>query len=194
MKEIIRYILVLSLFTIGIIKAETDDLLLLVAHPEKVGSGVFKKSVVVAKMHGRDSGTVGLILNRKSTFSLDQILVDNQPFLQEKKYLFRGGPVSPKMLVYLYQNDQPRADALAIGNDYSLTFSHDSISDLLADRVKHSRIRVYNGYVGWHSKQLRQEISDGKWIALPFNKEVLFTENPEQLWDELVKPYTGNWI
>lgn len=166
---------------------------LLIAHPD-VETGPFKGAVVLVRPHGLQ-GSVGVILNRPSRFRLEQIFTHNPAFTGEEKPLYRGGPITPKMFVYLYQRDGiERPDTLPITDGYALTFNAQSITELLTQKPRLAEVRIYNGYSGWGAGQLQREIERGDWLTLPLDERYLLTQQPEQLWSRLMQRFRGEWI
>lgn len=167
--------------------------LLLIANPERHHQGYFRKSVVLVKRHGQ-SGSVGVILNRPSEHALETLFPENHVFKGSGKQLFRGGPLSPKTLLYLYRDALPRSDALAVGEDYFLTFKAASIEALLNEKKTLSQVRVFNGHAGWGRGQLQQEISRGDWFVIPLQVDYLLGDHPEALWETLIRRFRGGWV
>ncbi|MDP6965965.1 MAG: YqgE/AlgH family protein, partial [Candidatus Marinimicrobia bacterium] len=46
--------------------------------------------------------------------------------------------------------------------------------------------RCFIGYAGWASGQLEAEIALGNWLLNPVIPELVFTDQPEGLWDSVL--------
>src|SRR5262249_18547285 len=72
----------------------------LAARPELADPN-FRETVVLAPRHP-GGGTVGVILNRPTSFRVNQLLPEHQAFRERADRLFSGGPVSPRNLVAVF--------------------------------------------------------------------------------------------
>jgi putative transcriptional regulator len=191
----LRLLLSLLLFIVSssTLADGSDEAIMLIAHPD-IKDGFFRQSVLVVKTHGKQ-GSVGIVVNKPSDYRLESLFPNNDAYKGEDKLLFRGGPIAPKMFVYLYNNDsKQRGDALGVSKYFSLTFKAESIREILTNKQQLDKFRVYNGHSGWGAGQLKKEIERGDWLVLPFDERYLMSDQPERLWSRLVKRFSGEWI
>ena len=68
-------------------------------------------------------------------------------------------------------------------------FSHSEqlLQRLLEDDAA-PEFRVYVGYAGWAPGQLDKEILFGSWHIIPATEEIVFTEDPDEIWQQLAPP------
>jgi putative transcriptional regulator len=60
------------------------------------------------------------------------------------------------------------------------------MEDLVRAGMPPSAFRVYAGYVGWSTQQLKSEVVQGLWRVLPADANVVFDPDPEKVWDRLI--------
>jgi len=153
--------------------------LLLVAKPELQDSN-FGRSVVLVTQTP-DFHTVGVILNRRTR---DEHR--GQP-------LWFGGPVMPRLVVAVFRaTEPPAAPAFHVLKNLYLSMHPENVEALLGR--KETGYRLYAGFAGWLPRQLQGEFGRDGWYVLPAEEDIVFRENTEGLWEELVarasKPQT----
>jgi putative transcriptional regulator len=105
--------------------------------------------------------------------------------------VFVGGPVSRESMIGLarlrpgacgFDGCQPIVGRLA-NVDLHLTAS-DVESAVEA-------VRLFSGYAGWDGGQLDAEIAAGGWYVLPSELDDAFTDNPTDLWADVLRRQGG---
>jgi putative transcriptional regulator len=129
----------------------------------------FAKTVVLIAVHGEE-GALGLILNRESSMSLQQVWgqVSQTPCLREGN-VRQGGPVAGTLMAV---HDQ-RALANLVVTDDVFVATELSAMELLAASDEGEAI-FYVGHSGWGPGQLENELADGSWLLLPAAPEYVF--------------------
>jgi putative transcriptional regulator len=84
----------------------------------------------------------------------------------------------------------PDAAGLLVLGRIGLPAPETSLEQLAAATV---RRRVYAGYAGWSEGQLDAEIEAGDWIAHDALPEDVFSEEPEQLWSNVLTRKGGRY-
>ncbi|QUH05655.1 YqgE/AlgH family protein [Saccharopolyspora erythraea] len=161
--------------------------MLLVAAPQLLDQN-FRRTVVYI-IHHRAEGTLGVVLNRPSEVSVDDVLPRWGPHASEPQSLFVGGPVEQRTAICLA--------ALRTGVDVA------SVSGMIgvrgpiglvdldgdpADLVPRARgLRFFAGYAGWDADQLAGEIDRGDWLVVPaLPDDVIAAPGPE-LWGRVLR-------
>lgn len=160
---------------------------LLIASPALVDPN-FARSVVLMTEHGED-GAMGIVLNRPSEAPARELL----PALEEiagDDPLFVGGPVQPEAVVLLAEFSDPEAAAWIVVADVGLASAGTDIDELVP-AVR--RGRFYAGYSGWGPGQLEAELELDSWIVEPPIPTELFPDNPETLWNDVLKRKGGQY-
>jgi putative transcriptional regulator len=168
---------------------------LLVATP-LLGDPNFRRTVVLIVEHEVEEGTLGIVLNRPTTVSVDQVLEQWTELATDPSVVFKGGPVSPNSalaLALVPGRDEPvgwraldGAPALARLGLLDL----DAPPRLLAPAI--SSLRVYAGYAGWSPGQLEAEIEEGAWYVVPADPGDVFAAEPDQLWRQVLRRQGGD--
>jgi putative transcriptional regulator len=167
---------------------------LLVATP-LLGDPNFKRTVVLVVEHEREEGTLGVVLNRPTEVSVGQVLEPWTDLATGPSVVFTGGPVAPTSALAL---------ALATGDgeplgwrglDGAPPMSRIGLVDLEAPpqvlAAEIVSLRVFAGYAGWGSGQLRAEIEEGAWYVLPGDPLDPFMADPQRLWQAVLRRQGG---
>lgn len=149
----------------------------------------FKETVILLLKHDQQ-GSVGLILNRPTRFSLAESFPQfEKVFNGLKGPLWLGGPVSPRSALVLIESKSPPPGAQQVFGDIHLAGVRQLVFWLHEDRSK-ERFRVYAGSVGWAPGQLEGELKRGDWDVAPATDATVFERDPHQQWqqEQDVKP------
>ena len=84
---------------------------LIVATPSILGDFNFRRSVILLASH-KNSGSIGFILNKKTSYKLDDVVED----INIKFPLFYGGPVEQDNLFYLHRMGNLIPNSITINN------------------------------------------------------------------------------
>ena len=158
---------------------------LLIAGPALVDPN-FRRTVILVGEHSAD-GAIGLVLNRMSGSTVDEVVPELAPLVDGTGPVHVGGPVQPSAIVVLGDFAEPeRAGALVLDSVGFLPTEVDP--DELG--VLH-RARVFAGYSGWGPGQLDGELAEGSWIVEPALPDDVFTLEPDELWSDVLRRKGG---
>lgn len=136
-------------------------------------------------------GALGVVLNRPSPVHVTEVLQPWSALCAEPDVLFRGGPVSPDgaLAVALLRDaeSEPVGFQPVLGRLGMIDL--DTPVELLDGSL--SGLRVYAGYAGWGEQQLRDEIAEGSWYAVPGEAADAFRTDPAQLWRDVLSRQPG---
>jgi putative transcriptional regulator len=159
---------------------------LLVALPQLLDPN-FKRTVVLL-IHHDESGTFGLVLNRRSEISAESLCatlgIDWRGDAADR--VDWGGPVQPNtgwVLLGAEGAGDDEASEVAAGVHFA-----GSLATLR--RVAESpgdELRLFLGYAGWGPGQLERELAQGAWLLAPANADVIFHVEPELLWEHVLR-------
>ncbi len=183
------------------VMSESEDLktpLLLLAMPQ-VMDPFFYKSVVLLLQHQQE-GSQGFIVNRPTGVKIGEILEDLEiPWLGDEGSLaFFGGPVQPQLGTLLFKDDELAADTPPLSDEQPAESTRlevcpgvaltQHLGDLesLAEEPPAS-FRLLLGYAGWGDGQLVKEILRNDWITAPVNTELLFSDEPDEVWRQAME-------
>jgi putative transcriptional regulator len=160
---------------------------LLVAGPSLLDPN-FNRTVVLVCEHN-DEGAMGLVLNRPSPIPADQAIPELGEALDPEDRLWLGGPVQTTAVVVLA--DFPEAeDGMPVSGGVGLVLPETDLDDV-ATRVR--RARAFLGYAGWGPSQLDGELERDDWIIAPFAPDDAFTQDPEDLWGQVLVRKGGEY-
>ncbi len=168
----------------------------LLAATPMLGDPNFRRTVVLIVEDDKEEGTLGVVLNRPTEVHLDQVLEAWTDLATGPPVIFRGGPISPNsaLALGLVKGGEDPVGWRSL--DGSPIMSRVGLVDLgappelLAGGI--SSLRVFAGYAGWKSGQLRDEISEGAWFVLPGEPADAFAAEPERLWPAVLRRQGGD--
>lgn len=144
----------------------------------------FKRSVLLISEHD-NNGSFGLIINKKTDYTIDEITNEIKDF---KADVYLGGPVQTESLFFIHKRPDLISGSIEIiprifwGGNFE-----DIVEAVNNKQIEPEEIRFYLGYAGWGEKQLEAELSNLSWIVSPARYGDVFSKNPGQLWNEKVK-------
>lgn len=160
---------------------------LLVAAPGLLDPN-FRRSVVFV-IDYRDSGTLGVVLNRPSEVAVVDVLPIWGRYTTRPQAVFVGGPVEQKTalcLAALRPGHDPGGISGVVGVRGPVALVDlDSDPDDLMPRVR--GLRVFAGYSGWDSGQLEGEIGRGDWIVVPALPDDVMVPAGVDLWGRVLR-------
>ena len=170
--------------------------------PSSVGKGVllvasptlddpnFRQAVVLVLQHGSE-GTLGLILNRSTNVLLSHAL-SNLTVLKGTTYrLFMGGPVEPTRLLLLFRLKEPPADARSVFDGVYVGGTSKVLERIITQAKPTETFRAFSGFAGWAPGQLKYEMLQGAWAALPPDATGIFDKDPATFWQNCISRLTA---
>jgi len=158
---------------------------LLVASPSLLDPN-FRRSVVLVTEH-TEEGAAGLVLNRPSPVEVADAVPQLEPLAEYGEQIWVGGPVQQEAVLVLGEFLDP--DDAAVPLFGSLGFPSLAEPEEVAPAT--SRHRVFAGYAGWGAGQLEEELTGEDWILEPARPDDAFTEEPGELWHEVLRRKGG---
>jgi len=143
---------------------------------------------VVLLVHYDAQGAMGLIVNRPTGRLAGELLPELQELASEDQAIFLGGPVGRYGLLALLEAREPPVGAEHIFGDIYLSGGRDLMQRTSTAAGKRSRLRVYVGHAGWAPGQLDFEIARGGWHVVPARRDLVFAEDPAEMWEQLIPP------
>jgi putative transcriptional regulator len=148
----------------------------------------FRQTVVLVADHN-DEGALGVVLNRPAAVTVGEAAPVLTRMFDADDRLFVGGPVQPQAAVILAEFEHPELatklvfDSIGI---YSDADENGSVEGIL-------RKRVFAGYAGWAPGQLDGELESGDWIVDSPSADDVFTHQPAELWNRVLKRKGGEY-
>jgi putative transcriptional regulator len=160
---------------------------LLIASPRL--ADYFQRTVVLVLEHNED-GAMGVVLNRPSVVTVAEAVPQLEPAVEAAQPIYIGGPVQPSSIVFLAEFLDPEPAGLLVLGRIGFPAPDADMEDLTRATA---RSRVFAGYAGWGQGQLDAELEQGDWIldtALPGD---VFSDEPAELWSEVLKRKGGSY-
>jgi putative transcriptional regulator len=157
----------------------------LFAAPELHDPNFFQTVVLLIRYE--KAGAMGVIINKPTEFTLDQVLPDLKEIEGQDLPVFFGGPVNQNSMLAMLHSDKPPKGALKILKDVYYTGSRDILIQMLRQPDFQKKIRIYAGYAGWGPEQLEHEVGRGDWVISYADADRIFSEDPSKVWPEIFK-------
>lgn len=143
----------------------------------KWNNTIYEKTLIFICEH-HEQGSVGLICNRPTSFTLDyiceQLNVDSSASTHKDMPLLFGGPLQPERGFVLHEPKGNWRSSLVIDEKHvTLTTSNDIIKALATNKGP-EKVMIALGYSGWEPTKLEEEIRDDLWLVAPFYPELLY--------------------
>jgi len=156
----------------------------LIAMPS-LEDGNFSRSVTYICEHD-DNGALGIIINRPSDISLDEIffqlqLNSNNANINQQPILM-GGPVQVGRGFILHRPLGEWDSSLKVTDKIAVTTSQD-IMQAIANNEGPQNALIALGYAGWGAGQLEYEMSENTWLSCPATESIIFDTPIEKRWD-----------
>lgn len=150
----------------------------------------FRRRVVLLCEHN-DEGSLGLVLNRQTDVTLNELVED---LAEYERSVYLGGPVQPNMLNVLHRHGEIVEESQEVVEGVNWGGGVEAIQQLLAaGHGDADDVRFFLGYAGWAPGQLDDEIEQGGWILTHAPGDLLFELEPDQLWRALLRRMGGEY-
>ena len=147
----------------------------------------FHRAVVFVTAHSEE-GAVGLILNRRTEATVAEAVPQLGQVTGLEDPLFVGGPVNPEGVAVLAEFDDPDEAGVVVLEDVGFVALDQALEEGPPDL---QRTRVFAGVAGWGPEQLEDELERDDWIIEPAERDDIFTDDPDQLWSDLLRRKGG---
>ena len=151
----------------------------------------FERTVILICENNED-GTFGLVLNKVTDLTLNDVMEENFSFLGK---LNLGGPVEHNTLHFLYRTDHPLEGAVELSGGYYWGGSFEQIRVLLETGVLEEKdVKFFICYSGWASGQLREELDRQSWfVKTKATSRQVFDLDADELWKSILNEMGGKY-
>jgi putative transcriptional regulator len=146
----------------------------------------FRETVIFLVRHG-PSGTVGLIINRRSGLNLSDAVSDLDDTDIRTRPIFFGGPVEFDTVSMLIRNDKESRLVEHIAGDIYLSGDRTVLDRMITEKKPDDALHFYLGHAGWMPGQLAQEIRHEDWYIIETDPTLIFSAAPESIWRRLIE-------
>ncbi|WP_026898134.1 YqgE/AlgH family protein [Daejeonella oryzae] len=156
---------------------------LLISEPFMIDPN-FKRSVVLL-VEKSEGGDIGFVLNQRSDLLVSDLIPDcwNATFP-----VFVGGPVGKDTLHFIHRCYDKISSGIEISEGLYWGGDFEGLKMLInSNQIRSDEVKFFVGYSGWGEDQLKSEIEQNSWlIENNYKPDVLFVEDEENLWKEVV--------
>jgi putative transcriptional regulator len=149
----------------------------------------FWRTVVLIVEHSED-GAFGLVLNRPSETTVAEAVPELEDLIDRDELLLIGGPVQPSSVIVLGRFEDPGEAALLAFDDVGVLGAGAPPEERSAGLREG---RAFVGHAGWGPGQLESEIERGDWILEPATITDAFSDEPRELWSEVLTRKGGSY-
>jgi putative transcriptional regulator len=137
-----------------------------------------------------ENGTFGIIINRETDISLEEVFsqmeIKTNPSKNDARNspyhaVYFGGPVQQNRGFILHSPPGNWGSTLKVNEHISLTTSRD-ILEAIANNQGPEQSLISLGYAGWAPGQLEQEMIDNTWLNCPAESQIIFHTPSDQRW------------
>lgn len=165
---------------------------LLVAHPRLTSSPFNRSVVLITEDH--QNGSVGLILNKATDFSLRQVMEQKGYDCLMDRMVYLGGPVNSSALVMIHSDTWYSSNTMVVKPGVAI-----SSDNLMIEKVAMGdypgRWRFVCGISGWAKGQLHAEIAGTgpyslkgpSWLTVDADEDIIFKYDGEKQWHKAVE-------
>ncbi|HEY0952290.1 YqgE/AlgH family protein [Nocardioides sp.] len=136
-------------------------------------------------------GALGVVLNRPSAVSVDDVLEGWGEVVAEPEVLFQGGPVGLQGALAV----ATLTDAADVPVGFRVIEGRLGLVDLDTPlellRGGIDQLRIFAGYAGWGADQLDGEIEEGSWYVVPGEPADAFRADSADLWRAVLRRQPG---
>jgi putative transcriptional regulator len=140
----------------------------------------FMRTVVYVFRHDEE-GAFGLILNRPTKMTVEDLLAQLEQAVETEAPVFCGGPVDGPLMVI-----HERADFAELPSEDGIYLTTDQSHIIQLCQADEGRFRVFDGYSGWSSGQLDSELEGGGWLVWDIDRDSIFSDE-EEIWEHAVR-------
>mgnify|MGYP003627544701 CR=1 FL=1 len=160
---------------------------ILAASPEMLDPN-FMHSVVQLCEHD-EHGAFGLLLNRSSDMTVDQLVPDHPQLGGMGLTVQEGGPVGRDRLQFLHRIPSIVPGGIQVIETLHMGGELDELgAHLRKNGTSPHEVRMFLGYSGWGAGQLESEMEQGAWLAAPPDDHWAFeTGSRESLWRAVLR-------
>ena len=159
------------------------DTVMLVAKPE-FQDPLYEETILIVRPVGPGMH-IGIILNKPTEISLDDVLPDHGPSNTIRDPLYLGGPADVDTLFALVTSrSSPGRGSMPLSPELFLVVEEETVGHVIRSDSEHARF--FAGVVVWQPGELDEELKRGAWYVLDPEPELVLPRTTDGLWQRLV--------
>lgn len=148
----------------------------------------FKRSVIYLTEHNAE-GSFGLVLNKPSLFTVNQMLPDFPKF---RAHMYLGGPVGLDRLNFLHSYGDIIPKSHHIKENIWWNGDYDALKAAVAtQQIMPHNIKFFIGYAGWGPEQIDDEMDEKSWIVSKGYDRIF--QNAQFMWKDVLIKMGGEY-
>lgn len=167
---------------------------LLVAHPNLPRGHYFKKSIIYVYSDSEQEGTLGLMLNIKSTLKINELFQSKNVSYPDSQSMVRlGGPVNTSAVIMFHTDDWASTNTADAHKNYHITSDVDMFRRIsMQDEPR--KWRIVMGTCSWGPGQLDLEMNgelpyqpESAWLVADPDESIVFDTDDEDQWARAIE-------
>ncbi|OGT21681.1 MAG: hypothetical protein A2V90_00365 [Gammaproteobacteria bacterium RBG_16_57_12] len=160
---------------------------------EQLKDSRFSKSVVLLIHYGPEAAS-GLVINHPTDLELSKVMPQAGAIRPEINTVYWGGPVDSNGAYILIRTSRTHSKLHHVFDDLYTAQGMRTLMHVVGLLAPEEDLRAFAGFSGWGPGQLDAEVAHGDWYVAPADIESVYTQQPEGLWEKLIKLWAGQWI
>ena len=141
---------------------------------------------IILLLHHEPEGVLGVAINRP-TWVIPSTVFPDMSFMENySENIFVGGPMARTNVLALIDDseiDLPEAEPLF--DSVYLSTNPEFLQEIIEIADPNVKLRLYAGHASWELTQLEREITAGQWKVIPAIADLVFSQDPLKLWNQL---------
>ncbi|MDP6538419.1 MAG: YqgE/AlgH family protein [Planctomycetota bacterium] len=150
----------------------------------------FMHAVVLICQHTSE-GAYGLVVNRRTTATVADLLPEHPVLGSAAAPVHWGGPVGSDTLQILHTHSERVGGGLHLGAGVCLGGDLDELAGVVSEGGEEPGVRFVVGYAGWGEGQLDGELAEGGWLPTALDPGLVFQDDQQRTWREAIRAIGG---
>lgn len=159
---------------------DLDQPHLLVAKPELQGL-YGRTALLVVPMDGQH---IGFILNRATNVTLAKLFPEHSASAKVVDPIYFGGPEMAGAIFAVVRSD-PGQPSVPLFGGLFVAATAQAVDRIIEQTPNEAR--YFAGFVGWRPGELAKEIAAGYWYVTDADAAVVFRDDTDTMWEDLVQ-------
>ncbi|MCH2669787.1 MAG: YqgE/AlgH family protein [Gammaproteobacteria bacterium] len=141
---------------------------------------------IILLLHHESEGVLGVAINRPTWVIPSTVFPDMRFMENYSENIFVGGPMArTNVLALIDDSEIELLEAEPLFDSVYLSTNPEFLQEIIEIADPDVNLRLYAGHASWEVTQLEREIAAGQWKIIPATADLVFSQNPLRLWDQL---------
>jgi putative transcriptional regulator len=148
----------------------------------------FQQAVILMLPASEQAPVVaGIIINHPMRVTLDELFHHMPSLKHPEEHAYFGGPVDYSLPLLITRGAKPSRHAVGLMDELYVSGGVEASAEIVSKPWSPKDVRLFLGRAQWAPEQLRGEILQGAWDALPVSADLIFSADPKSVWRGLEK-------